>query len=94
MPDFILFLKSKNKDKLYYQVFIEPKGNEFIGEDNTFQTGKEGWKETFLEEISNKYGFEKIIKAENPKYRLIGLPFFNEDHNSNFKEEYETVIKE
>ena len=94
MPDFILFLKSKNKDKLYYQVLIEPKGNEFIGEDNTFQTGKEGWKETFLEEISNKYGFDNIIKAENPKYRLIGLPFFNEDHNTSFKEEYETIIKE
>ena len=93
MPDFILFLKSKNKDKLYYQVFIEPKGNEFIGEDDTFQTGKEGWKETFLKEISNKYGFDNIIKAENPKYRLIGLPFFNEDHNSRFKEEYETIIK-
>ncbi|MBT4315218.1 MAG: DEAD/DEAH box helicase family protein [Candidatus Magasanikbacteria bacterium] len=94
MPDFILFLKSKNKDKLYYQVFIEPKGNEFIGEDTTFKTGKEGWKETFLEEISEKYGFENVIKAENPNYRLIGLPFFNENHNTNFKEEYETIIKE
>lgn len=93
MPDFILFLKSKNKDKLYYQVFIEPKGNEFIGEDTTFKTGKEGWKETFLEEISEKYGFENVIKAENPNYRLIGLPFFNEDHNTNFKKEYETIIK-
>jgi len=94
MPDFILFLKSKNKDKLYYQVFIEPKGNEFIGEDTTFKTGKEGWKETFLEEISEKYGFENVIKAENPNYRLIGLPFFNENHNTNFKEGYETIIKE
>ena len=94
MPDFILFLKSKNKDKLYYQVFIEPKGNEFIGEDTTFKTGKEGWKETFLEEISEKYGFENVIKAENPNYRLIGLPFFNENYNTNFKEGYETIIKE
>ena len=97
-PDFILFLKTKNKKKvgiieteLYYQIFIEPKGNEYIGDDGTFKTGKEGWKEKFLEEITKKYGFEKVIKAENPNYRLIGLPFFNKDHNSNFKEKYEII---
>jgi len=89
MPDFILFLKGK--DEFYYQVFIEPKGNEFIGDDNTFKTGKEGWKEEFLEEISNKYGFDNVIKAENQKYRLIGLPFFNKDYNSNFKRDYEML---
>ena len=101
-PDFILFLKTKDKKKvnggfkaeLYYQIFIEPKGNEYIGDDGTFKTGKEGWKEKFLEEISEKYGFEKIIKAENPNYRLVGLPFFNKDHNSNFKNEYELVVNE
>ena len=94
MPDFILFLKSKNDDKLYYQIFIEPKGNEFIGYDGTFKTGKEGWKEKFLEEISEKYGFDKVIKKENPNYRLIGLPFFNTDHNSIFMKKYELVINE
>tara|TARA_Y100000031_G_scaffold51263_1_gene58871 strand:- start:189 stop:2957 length:2769 start_codon:yes stop_codon:yes gene_type:complete len=101
-PDFILFVKTKDKKEekngfigeLYYQIFIEPKGNEFIGEDGTFKTGKEGWKEQFLEEISEKYGFEKVIKAENPNYRLVGLPFFNKDHNSNFKNEYELVVNE
>jgi len=101
-PDFILFLKTKDKKELkngfkaelYYQIFIEPKGNEFIGEDNTFKTGKEGWKEQFLEEISEKYGFEKVIKAENPNYRLVGLPFFNKDHNSNFKNEYEIILNQ
>lgn len=99
-PDFILFLKTKDKKKvgttgteLYYQIFIEPKGNNFIGNDSTFRTGKEGWKEKFLEEISEKYGFEKIIKAENPNYRLVGLPFFNKDHNTNFKKEYELIGK-
>jgi type III restriction enzyme len=100
-PDFILFLKTKDKKKigvaeteLYYQIFIEPKGNEYIGDDGTFKTGKEGWKEQFLEEISEKYGFKKVIKAENPNYRLIGLPFFNKDHNTNFKTEYELMVKE
>ena len=100
-PDFILFLKTKDKKKigvaeteLYYQIFIEPKGNEYIGDDGTFKTGKEGWKEQFLEEISEKYGFKKVIKAENPNYRLIGLPFFNKDHNTNYKTEYELIVKE
>nr|MBC8312719.1 DEAD/DEAH box helicase family protein [Candidatus Cloacimonadota bacterium] len=101
-PDFILFLKTKDKKKvnggfkaeLYYQIFIEPKGNEYIGDDGTFKTGKEGWKEKFLEEISEKYGFEKVIKAENPNYRLVGLPFFNNDHNSNFKNKYELIVNE
>lgn len=99
-PDFILFVKTKDKKEvkngfkaeLYYQIFIEPKGNEYIGEDGTFKTGKEGWKEQFLEEISEKYGFKKVIKAESPNYRLIGLPFFNKDHNSNFISFFEDVI--
>lgn len=88
-PDFILFLKAK--DSLKYQIFIEPKGNEFLGEDGTFKTGKEGWKEEFLEEVSTRYGFANVIKAENPKYRLIGLPFFNKDHNSNFTTQFNNL---
>lgn len=99
-PDFILFLKTKEKmsvgsikTELYYQIFIEPKGDEFIGNDKTFKTGKEGWKEKFLEDISEKYGLEKVIKAESPNYRLIGLPFFNTKHNTNFKKEYDLLIK-
>jgi len=45
MPDFILFLKTKNKERvgvveteIYYQVFIEPKGNQYIGEDGDFKS--------------------------------------------------------
>jgi len=99
-PDFILFLKTKDKKELkngfkaelYYQIFIEPKGNDYIGDDGTFKTGKEGWKEQFLEEITKKYGFDKVIRAENPNYRLIGLPFFNKIHNSNFKKEYDQLL--
>lgn len=33
-PDFLLFLKG---EKLFYQIFIEPKGNEFIGNDDCQQ---------------------------------------------------------
>ena len=90
-PDFILFLKGKDLNKFYYQIFIEPKENEFIGEDITFKSGKEDWKEVFLEQISEKYGFENIVKAENLNYRLIGLPFFNKDHNNKFKKKYQKI---
>ena len=92
-PDFILFLKTKDKKivgivetELYYQIFIEPKQGKYMTSKD------EIWKEEFLEEITKKYGFEKIIKAENLNYRLIGLPFFNKDHNSNFNNEYELVV--
>lgn len=89
-PDFILFLKN-NTNELKYQIFIEPKGNDYIGEDGTFKTGKEGWKEEFLEEINCKYGLEQIIRAEHKNYRLIGLPFFNKDHNTYFNSEFNTL---
>jgi type III restriction enzyme len=89
-PDFILFLKGK--DSLKYQIFIEPKGSEFIGASGTFKDGKEGWKEEFLEEISSRYGFSNVIKAEHPNYRLIGLPFFNIEHNSSFEELFREII--
>jgi type III restriction enzyme len=66
-PDFLLFLWNENED-VYYQVFIEPKGPR--------RTGDEDWKEEFLREISNQYGIDNVIRAENTKYKLIGLPFF------------------
>jgi len=92
-PDFLLFLKDKNKPTLQYQIFIEPKGNLFLDKDNTFKDGKEGWKEIFLEQISAKYSNNEILKAENKKYKLIGLPFFNKDHNNTFKTKYQEILK-
>lgn len=99
-PDFLLFLKTRKKHsvgvndiELYYQIFIEPKGNEYIGADGTFTTGKEAWKEQFQDEIQKKYGFEKVIKAESRGYRLIALPFFNRDHNAPFQESFQEVVR-
>ena len=89
-PDFILFLKGKTD--LYYQVFIEPKGNEYLGEDGTFKTGKEGWKETFLQEISDKYADSDLLEFENKKYKLIGLPFFNIKEKKTFEGKFEKEI--
>ncbi len=89
-PDFLLFLKGK--DKIQYQIFIEPKGSQFLGSNNSFGDGKEGWKEKFLEQITAKYGSDNLIRAENPSYRLIGLPFFNIKNNDKFKKEYSKII--
>jgi type III restriction enzyme len=77
-PDFLLFLKEKGKE-LYYQVFIEPKGSQFEDKDGGFAKSKEGWKETFLEEISIKYGIAKkdVINIESKEYKLVGLPLYN-----------------
>lgn len=86
-PDFILFLKGKKPENLYYQIFIEPKQLNYMTSEN------EIWKEKFLEQISERYGLNKIIKAENPNYRLIGLPFFNSSIRSKFEEKYEEIIK-
>jgi type III restriction enzyme len=82
-PDFILFLEGK--DSFYYQIFIEPKGNWAKDKNNNFEAGSEGWKEEFLKEISAKYGDGDIIKAENRKYKLIGLPFYNEEKPQDFE---------
>ena len=71
-PDFLLLLHGKNGGQnAYYQVFIEPKGAHLKGEDN------DGWKEKFLQEITNRYGFEKIVMEKTDGYILVGLPFFN-----------------
>ncbi len=85
-PDFILFLSSKEKDKIYYQIFIEPKQQKYM------TTEDEIWKENFLEQISNKYGFGKVIKKENTNYKLIGLPFFNKNSNSKFEEQFQKIL--
>jgi len=86
-PDFLLFLKEKER-RLYYQVFIEPKGGQFKDREGGFKESKEGWKEEFLDEISERYGDNKILKFENKDYKLIGLPLFNEKDKKVFEERF------
>jgi type III restriction enzyme len=82
-PDFIMFLKDKEKENLNYQIFIEPKG-EFLLE-------KDDWKNKFLKEITHRYSVKDILKFENEKYNLIGLPLFNENNNMEFEKEYNKI---
>lgn len=80
-PDFVLFLKKEGSEEIeQYQLFIEPKGEHLVKTDQ--------WKEDFLREIEKKYkiGIEARLFRENEKYRLIGLPFYNEGRKSQFVE--------
>ena len=90
-PDFLLFLKQKQFN-LYYQVFIEPKGEQFSDNIGGFKEGKEGWKEIFLGQISKKYGDNKIIKIETKDYKLIGLPLYNYKMKSDFELKYNNLL--
>lgn len=84
-PDFLLFLKGK-KGNLYYQIFIEPKGGQFTDKEGGFKDSKEGWKEDFLQQITDKYGNGELLKAESKYYRLIGLSLFNKREEHAFEE--------
>jgi len=83
-PDFVLFLKEEGKKKLVqYQLFIEPKGTGWIDKDQ--------WKEDFLKEIEDNYKLETkdnrqliILIEEDKNYKLIGMPFYNENTKTNF----------
>jgi type III restriction enzyme len=73
-PDFILFMTAQLGDKsIGLQVFIEPKGNQFLDESKEFSRSGEGWKQKFLLEIETGHA----MLAESDSHRLIGLPFFN-----------------
>ena len=73
-PDFVLFMTQKNaSNSLGLQVFIEPKGEQFLDESKTFEKSGEGWKQKFLLSIQSDHR----IVIESDKHMLIGLPFFN-----------------
>lgn len=74
-PDFVLFLKENgNKKWIQYQLFIESKGTYLLKTDQ--------WKEDFLKEIESNHQLQII--AENGSYKLIGMPFYNENTKTNF----------
>jgi type III restriction enzyme len=87
-PDFVLLLKSSNHKILTYQIFIEPKGNQFRDSNGRFEKSQEGWKQKFLLEIEEKAKTDLL--KENENFKLIGLPFYNEG----LKNEFETIFKE
>ena len=87
-PDFVLFLREKNGNILIYQMFIEPKGKHLKEHDK--------WKQDFLKEVTVKFK-ERILEFKTPrktqKYRLIGVPFYNNEDENEFKRSLYEAIK-
>jgi type III restriction enzyme len=82
-PDFVLFLRQKNGDPLIFQLFIEPKG--------AFLKVHDRWKEDFLKEITSKFS-GNLLNLESKQYRLIGVPFYNNEDENQFKASLESVL--
>lgn len=90
-PDFCLFLRKKNDNQVsVYQVFIEPKGDQFKDSDGRFDNSKEGWKQDFLRTIESRAQVQ--LSLENQDFRLLGLPFFNEELAQEFEEVFEQEL--
>ena len=88
-PDFVLFLREKNGDTLTYQIFIEPKGKHLKEHDR--------WKQEFLKEITEKFKgkiLEFKTQSRTQKYRLVGVPFYNNEDENKFKQSLYEVIKD
>lgn len=75
-PDFLMFANDKKTGNVSWQIFIEPKGSQFLDANNTFKNSKEGWKQEFLLQISERDEARTLVDDE--RYRIIGLLFFNE----------------
>ena len=99
-PDFILILKDKKES--IYQIFCEPKGDWAKDEKDGFENSSEKWKNDFLKDITkctneNKISLEDINENglelyENKCYKILGLPFYNFEMESEFKEEFNNII--
>lgn len=73
MPDFIMLMKDKANDDIYYQVFLEPKGDDRLIQD--------AWKENMLEKINDP---NLIMVESDENVRLVGVKFFAESKRHEF----------
>ncbi|MBN2061669.1 MAG: DEAD/DEAH box helicase family protein [Deltaproteobacteria bacterium] len=86
-PDFVLFLREKNGDMLTYQIFIEPKGKHLKEYDK--------WKQEFLKEITKRFEGEILefkTQYKTHKYRIVGVPFYDNKDENKFKQSLYEVI--
>ena len=83
----MLFLREKNGNTLIRQIFIEPKGK--------YLQAHEKWKEDFLEQIKEKFAGETLefkTQSGTQTYRLIGVPFYNNQDENQFRASLESVL--
>ena len=86
-PDFVLFLRQKNGNTLTYQIFIEPKGK--------FLQEHEQWKADFLKQIKEKFAGKTLefeTQSGTQSYRLVGVPFYNNEDEVHFRESLESTL--
>ncbi len=83
-PDYLLVLEEKESENnsVYYHVFVEPKGDQLLEQDK--------WKEEFLLKLKERK-LEYCIFIDNSKYRIWGLPFYNE---ANKLDEFDASLRE
>lgn len=89
-PDFIMLLKKRNHKISIYQIFIEPKGDQFKDRQGKFNDSKESWKQKFLIEVEKKADTD--LKLENKHFKLMGLPFYNEKLKKDFEDVLENKL--
>ena len=82
-PDFALFLQEKKGKVVCFQFFVEPKGK--------FLQAHDQWKEDFMRDITTEFK-GKLLTFESTKYRLIGLPFYNEENENPFWDALNTAL--
>lgn len=81
-PDFVLFLQRNDGDAVeQFQIFIEPKGTHLLEHD--------AWKQKFLRELENK----AVVFADDDKYKILGLPFYNRDKLDDFDKAFGNLLK-
>jgi len=76
-PDFLLFANDKKSGNTSWQIFIEPKGSQFLDSTGGFDNGKEGWKQRFLNEITKRSEARTLV--DDDRYIIVGLPFYNHE---------------
>ncbi|MDR0637289.1 MAG: DEAD/DEAH box helicase family protein [Spirochaetaceae bacterium] len=75
-PDFVLFLIEKKDDiSVYYQVFLEPKGEHLFEHDK--------WKEDFLLQLRSKHKIRQLWQSKH--YVVWGMPFFNDNNPQKYE---------
>ncbi len=74
-PDFALFLQEKKGELFCFQFFVEPKGK--------FLQPTDQWKENFMQDITTEFK-DKLLTFDSKEFRLIGLPFYNEENENPF----------
>jgi len=84
-PDYILLLKKDKMDDTFVQqqIFVEPKGTIFMDDDN--------WKQEFLLELE-KNAKAVLYHDDGSDYKIIGLPFYNDNDTVAFKEAFEKLF--